>query len=83
MPRFRAEKILFGVPLAAGLGPVSLTGDPVRMRVFPRPIAPGFQTYLVANAGQGNVTSNSYIGGVIGSTIPVPGVLMVASFWNR
>ncbi len=69
--------------LPAGLGPVGIAGDPASVRPFPRPIAPRFTTYYVANAGEGSVTTGSYIGGVIGTSIPVPGVLMIASWWNR
>jgi hypothetical protein len=68
--------------LASGLGPVDLTGDPQTARHFV-PFFPSFTVYYVANAGEGTVSTASYQGGVIGSTIPVPGVQLVASWWSR
>ncbi len=68
--------------LSSGLGPVDLTGEPASI-AFAQPIAPRFTTYFVANAGEGTVRTSSYLGGVIGTDIPVPGVLLVASWWSR
>ena len=68
---------------SAGLGPVDITGDPVPIGGFGIGCAPGFSTYYVANAGEGNVTSSDYRGAVLGAKIPVPGVLLVASWWSR
>jgi hypothetical protein len=72
--------------LAAGLGPVDVAGDPQTGRpnwpsVFP--LFPVFRTYYVANAGEGTVRTGNYSGGVIGVTIPVPGVTQVVSWWSR
>jgi hypothetical protein len=68
---------------AAGLGPVDITGDPAAV-LFPiHGCSPNFLTYYVANAGEGTVRTASYTGAVIGATIPVPGVLLVASWWSR
>ena len=68
--------------LAAGLGPIDITGEPASVG-FTLPCGPRFTTYYVANAGEGSVRTASYIGGVIGTQIPVPGVLLVASWWSR
>jgi len=68
--------------LAAGLGPVDMTGDPQTAYHF-TPCGPRFTTYYVANAGEGTVRNASYIGGVIGQNIPVPGVVLVTSWWSR
>ncbi|MHC4972409.1 MAG: Ig-like domain-containing domain [Planctomycetota bacterium] len=67
---------------ASGLGPVDITGDPVSAWHF-TPCGPRFTTYYVANAGEGTVSTASYQGGVIGSTIGVPGVQLIASWWSR
>ncbi|MHC4160918.1 MAG: hypothetical protein ACYSUM_02140, partial [Planctomycetota bacterium] len=66
----------------AGLGPVDITGDPSGARHFV-PCGPRFTTYYVANAGEGTVKTASYQGGVIGSTIAVPGIQLVVSWWSR
>jgi hypothetical protein len=68
--------------LSAGLGPVDITGEPAAV-LFPIPCTPTFTQYYVANAGEGTVRTASYIGGVIGVDISVPGVLLVASWWSR
>ncbi len=68
--------------LAAGLGPVDITGDPQAATVF-LPCGPRFTTYYVANAGEGTVATGSYLGGVIGTDIPTPGVVMIVSWWSR
>jgi hypothetical protein len=65
----------------AGLGPVDITGDPAAAQFSP--CTPTFTTYYVANAGEGTVRTSNYQGGVIGTTIPVPGVLQIASWWSR
>ncbi len=67
----------------AGLGPVSIAGDPGPGMGFAIPCTPRFTTYYAANAGEGTVRTASYQGGVIGTEIPVPGVLRVASWWSR
>jgi len=67
---------------SAGLGPIDITGEPAAV-AFLIPCSPNFTTYYVANAGEGTVRTASYQGGVIGSTINVPGVLFVASWWSR
>ena len=67
---------------ASGLGPVDISGDPVSAWHF-TPCGPRFTTYYVANAGEGTVSTASYQGGVIGSTISVPGVQLIASWWSR
>jgi hypothetical protein len=67
---------------AAGLGPVDITGDPAAAWHF-SPCGPRFTIYYVANAGEGNVSTASYQGGVIGTTISVPGVQLIASWWSR
>jgi hypothetical protein len=67
---------------ASGLGPVDITGDPAGAWHF-TPCQPRFTTYYVANAGEGTVSTASYQGGVIGSTISVPGVQLIASWWAR
>ncbi|MFI5401638.1 MAG: Ig-like domain-containing protein, partial [Planctomycetota bacterium] len=69
--------------LTAGLGPVDITGDPVQVFYFPVQCGPRFTTYYVANAGEGNVSTGSYLGGVIGTDIPTPGVVMIVSWWSR
>ncbi len=70
--------------LSAGLGPVDITGEPASITgVFSIACTPSFSIYYVANAGEGTVRTASYQGGVIGSEIPVPGVLFVASWWSR
>jgi hypothetical protein len=66
----------------AGLGPIDLTGDPAAVG-FAVPNGPRFTTYYVANAGEGTVQNASYQGGLIATKIPVPGVLLVASWWSR
>jgi hypothetical protein len=66
----------------AGLGPVDITGDPSSVG-FSAPCSPRFTTYYVANAGEGTVRSANYQGGVLASSVPVPGVLFVASWWSR
>jgi len=68
--------------LASGLGPVDITGDPVNVRGNV-PCSPRFTTYFVANAGEGTARTSNYNGGVIGTTIPVPGVQLIASWWSR
>ncbi|MCK6460991.1 MAG: Ig-like domain-containing protein, partial [Planctomycetes bacterium] len=68
--------------LAAGLGPVDAAGDP-QTAVPYVPCGPRFTTYYVANAGQGTVSTGSYIGGVIGADISTPGVVMIATWWSR
>jgi hypothetical protein len=68
--------------LGAGLGPIDLTGEPSGVG-FTIPCGPRFITYYVANAGEGTVRTASYTGGVIGASIPVPGVLIVSSWWSR
>jgi hypothetical protein len=68
--------------LASGLGPVDITGDPSAASIF-SPFFPRFAVYYVANAGEGTVTTASYLGGVIGGTISVPGVQLIASWWSR
>jgi hypothetical protein len=68
--------------LAAGSGPVDVTGDPASAFHFV-PCGPRFTTYYVANAGQGTVSTGSYLGGVIGTDIPTPGVVMIVSWWSR
>jgi hypothetical protein len=68
--------------LSAGLGPVDITGEPQAV-LFNIPCTPSFTQYYVANAGEGTVHTASYVGGVIGADIPVPGVLLVASWWSR
>jgi hypothetical protein len=67
---------------ASGLGPIDITGDPAGARHF-TPCGPRFTTYYVANAGAGTVSTASYQGGVIGNTIGVPGVQLIASWWSR
>jgi len=47
------------------------------------PCGPFFTTYYVANAGQGTVSTGNYLGGVIGTNIATPGVVIVASWWSR
>jgi hypothetical protein len=68
--------------LGSGLGPVDITGDPATAWHF-APFFPSFTVYYVANAGAGTVSTASYQGGVIGETIPVPGVQLIASWWSR
>ncbi|MFI5401955.1 MAG: Ig-like domain-containing protein, partial [Planctomycetota bacterium] len=68
--------------LAAGLGPVDVTGDPAAAFQFV-PCGPRFTTYYVANAGEGTVATGSYLGGVIGTDISTPGVVMIVSWWSR
>jgi hypothetical protein len=68
--------------LSAGLGPVDVTGDPVQAWQFIQ-CGPRFTTYYVANAGEGTVSTGSYLGGVIGTNIPTPGVVMIVSWWSR
>jgi hypothetical protein len=68
--------------LAAGLGPVDITGDPQTAYHF-TPCGPRFATYYVANAGEGTVRTGNYLGGLIGVQIPVPGVVLIASWWSR
>jgi len=68
--------------LASGLGPIDMAGDPSAAYHF-TPCGPRFSTYYVANAGQGTVSTGSYLGGVIGTSIPVPGVVYVVSWWSR
>jgi hypothetical protein len=68
--------------LAAGLGPVDIAGDPWAA-TFIVPCGPRFVDYFVANAGEGNVRLATYQGGIISATIPVPGVVMVVSWWSR
>jgi len=68
---------------AAGLGPVDITGDPNPIGGFSIACTPRFTTYYSANAGAGTVTTADYRGAVLGATIPVPGVLYVASWWSR
>jgi len=65
----------------AGLGPTTITGDPAAAQFGP--CGPRFQNYYVSNTGAGTVTLSNYVGGIIGTTIPVPGVLRVASWWSR
>jgi hypothetical protein len=68
--------------LSAGLGPVDVTGDPASAFHFV-PCGPRFTTYYVANAGEGTVSTGSYLGGVIGTDIATPGVVMIVSWWSR
>jgi hypothetical protein len=68
--------------LSSGLGPVDVTGDPVQAWLFVQ-CGPRFTTYYVANAGEGTVRTGSYLGGVIGTDIPTPGVVMIVSWWSR
>jgi hypothetical protein len=68
--------------LPSGLGPIDITGDPAGASGL-IPCSPRFTTYYVANAGDGTVKTSNYNGGVIGVTIPVPGVQLVASWWSR
>jgi len=68
--------------LSSGAGPVDIAGDPRTAR-FAVPCGPRFQVYFVANAGEGTVSTANYNGGVIGTTIPVPGVKFVSSWWSR
>jgi hypothetical protein len=68
--------------LSAGLGPVDMTGDPASAFHF-TPCGPRFTTYYVANAGEGTVRTGSYLGGVIGTDIATPGVVMIISWWSR
>jgi hypothetical protein len=67
---------------SAGLGPIDITGEP-QGATFILPCGPRFTTYYVANAGEGTVRTGDYQGGLVGTTIPVPGVLFVASWWSR
>ena len=69
--------------LAAGPGPVDVTGDPAQALYFPNQCGPRFTTYYVANAGAGTVSTGSYLGGVIATEIPTPGVVMIVSWWSR
>jgi hypothetical protein len=59
-----------------------MAGDPVQAWQFVQ-CGPRFTTYYVANAGEGNVSTGSYLGGVIGTQIPTPGVVMIVSWWSR
>ena len=68
--------------LSSGLGPIDITGDPASVGLT-NSCSPRFTTYYVANAGEGTVRTANYNGGVIGATIPVPGVQLVASWWSR
>jgi len=71
---------------ASGLGPIAITGDPQSAgggSPFVNACTPFFTTYYSANAGAGTVTSADYRGAVLGSTIPVPGVLLITSWWSR
>jgi len=71
---------------ASGLGPIDITGDPQSAgggSPFVNACTPFFTTYYSANAGAGTVTSADYRGAVLGSTIPVPGVLLITSWWSR
>jgi len=72
---------------ASGLGPVDITGDPQAAgaggAVFVQACTPFFTTYYSANAGAGTVTTADYRGAVLGSTIPVPGVTIITSWWSR
>jgi hypothetical protein len=72
---------------AAGVGPVDITGDPAPVGVngqfvIVNACGPSFTRYYTANAGEGSVFTSSYTGGVIGTTISVPGVVLVASWWR-
>jgi hypothetical protein len=69
--------------LAAGLGPVDIAGDPQGANSPFVQCHPTFTTYYVANAGEGTLRTGNYIGGVIGTTIPVPGVVSIVSWWSR
>jgi len=69
--------------LSSGLGPVDIAGDPAAALNFPTQCGPRFTTYYVANAGEGNVRTGSYLGGVIGTNIATPGVQMIVSWWSR
>ncbi|MGQ0614463.1 MAG: Ig-like domain-containing protein [Planctomycetaceae bacterium] len=66
----------------AGLGPTTITGDPAGAG-FVSACGPRFSSYYVSNTGAGTVTLSNYVGGVIGTTIAVPGVLRIASWWSR
>ena len=68
---------------ASGLGPIDITGDPAPVGGFAIACSPRFTVYYSANAGDGSVTTADYRGAVLGSEIPVPGVLYVASWWSR
>jgi hypothetical protein len=72
---------------ASGLGPIDIAGDPASAGAggtqFVQACTPFFTKYYSANAGAGSVTSADYRGAVLGSTIPVPGVLKIASWWAR
>jgi hypothetical protein len=68
--------------LASGLGPADIAGDPASGSHFV-PCGPRFTTYYVANAGEGTVSTGSYLGGVIGTDISTPGVVMIVSWWSR
>jgi len=67
----------------AGLGPVSIAGDPGTGMGFPLPCTPSFTRYYVANAGEGTVRTSDYQSAIIGTEIAVPGVLQIASWWSR
>jgi hypothetical protein len=68
--------------LSSGLGPADIAGDPAQAFHFV-PCGPRFTTYYVANAGEGTVSTGSYLGGVIGADIATPGVVMIVSWWSR
>ena len=65
----------------AGLGVVDITGDPAGVGFIP--IAPRFQVYYAANAGEGTSSFSNYNGAVIGGTVPVPGVQLVTGWFSR
>jgi hypothetical protein len=68
--------------LAAGQGPVDIAGDPASALNFIQ-CGPRFSTYYAANAGSGRVNTGNYFGGVIGTEIATPGVVMIVSWWSR
>ena len=59
-----------------------ITGDPAAVG-FAVPFAPRFVTYYAANAGEGTSSFANYNGGVLGGSLPVPGVQLIASWWSR
>ena len=80
-PSFLFQRVNENHP--TGLGPVAVTGDPGSGMAFTLPCTPTFTTYYVANAGDGSVSTASYLGGVVGDSIQVGGLLMVTSWWTR
>lgn len=69
---------------ASGLGPTFIAGDPApAVAGWPTACGPDFTNYYVSDTGAGTVTLSNYVGGVIGTTIPVPGVTRICSWWTR